>query len=122
MLVLLTLLPLAGCVSATSDLRAAGDLYRDARYEAAWAWLDSLAPEVGALSPADVAIYHYLRGMTAYRLAQYQEALHELALASDAAATQQSALSPTQHSVLDRTLAELSPTDASAYARTPSVR
>jgi hypothetical protein len=107
----------AACSSAAGDLRTARDLYRDARYEAAAAWLDALAPEAPAMSTADRATFHYLRGMTEYRLAQYQDALHDLAVAEYVVSTQGSALSPTQRSVLDRTLAELTPDDASPYAR-----
>lgn len=115
-------LPLLCCVTTATDLHAARDLYSDARYEAAWAWFEALSAEVGAMSTNDAATYHYLRGMTAYRLVQYQEALHELALAADAASAHADALSPSQHSVLDRTLAELMPNEASPYARTPELR
>jgi hypothetical protein len=107
------------CSSATSDLATARDLYRDARYEAAAAWLQSLERDVPSMSTSDRATFHYLRGMTEYRLAQYQDALHDLALAAHAVSSQENALSPTQRSVLDRTLAELTPQDASPYARSP---
>ena len=109
-----------GCSSVTGDLATARDLYRDARYEAAAAWLDTLAPEASGMTTSDRATFHYLRGMTAYRLAQYQDALHDLALSAYAVSTQENALTPTQRSVLERTLAELAPSDASAHARSPS--
>jgi len=108
-----------GCTSTTGDLATARDLYRDARYEAAAAWLEALASEAPAMNTSDRATFHYLRGMTAYRLAQYQDSLHDLALAAYAVSTQENALSPTQRSILERTLAELTPDDASAHARSP---
>lgn len=110
-------LALSACSSVASDLRTARDLYRDARYEAAAVWLDALARDVPTMNPTDRATFHYLRGMTEYRLAQYQDALHDLALAQHVSSAQPNALSPTQRSVLDRTLAELTPEDASAHAR-----
>lgn len=108
---------LSACSSVTTDLLTARDLYRDARYEAAALWLDSLAGDAPAMAASDRATFHYLVGMTEYRLAHYQDALHDLALAAHAASTQNDALSPTQRSVLDRTMAELMPVDASPYAR-----
>ncbi len=118
-LVLVLIVLLGACSSAASDLRTARDLYRDARYEAAAAWLDALASDVPSMGTGDRATFHYLRGMTEYRLAQYQDALHDLALAAYVVSMQENALSPTQRSVLDRTLAELTPRDASPYARSP---
>jgi hypothetical protein len=118
-LTLAATLIMLGCSSVTSDLATARDLYRDARYEAAAAWLDSLAPEASAMNTTDRATFHYLRGMTEYRLAQYQDSLHDLALAAYAVSTQENALTPTQRSVLERTLAELTPEDASPHARSP---
>lgn len=109
----------AGCSSTASDLRTARDLYRDARYEVAASWLDALASDVPSMSTADRATFHYLRGMTEYRLARYQDALHDLALAAQVVSVQENALSPTQRSVLDRTLGELTPTDASSHAHSP---
>lgn len=109
----------SGCTSVASDLATARDLYRDARYEAAATWLDDLASEVRGMNTTDRATYHYLRGMTAYRLAQYQDALHELALSAYVVSTQENALTPTQRSVMERTLAELTPDDASPHARSP---
>jgi hypothetical protein len=109
----------AGCSSTTGDLRTARELYRDARYELAAAWLDALDSDVAAMSAGDRATFHYLRGMTGYRLARYQDALHDLAVAAYVVSMQENALSPTQRSVLERTLGELMPEDASSHARSP---
>jgi hypothetical protein len=110
---------LGACSSVSGDLRTATDLYRDARYEAAASWLDALAVEAPSMSAGERAMFHYLRGMTAYRLARYQDALHSLSLAADAVNVHDNLLTPTQRSVLDRTLADLTPDDASPYARAP---
>jgi hypothetical protein len=116
---LFVLLAAAGCTGVTSDLTTARDLYRDARYEAAAEWLDDLSSELPGMDTTDRATFHYLRGMTAYRLARYQDALHDLALAAYVVSTQENALTPTQRSVLDRTLAELMPEGPSPHARSP---
>ena len=89
------------------DLRAVGELYNDARYEEAEAWFAALRVDYVDMSAAQRTKYHYLRGMTAYRLAQPQEALHALALAAQAVRRQPDALSVEQRSVLHRTLEEL---------------
>lgn len=109
----------SGCTSVTSDLATARDLYRDARYEAAATWLEDLKSEVPGMNTTDRATYHYLRGMTAYRLAQFQDALHDLAVSAYVVSMQENALTPTQRSVLERTLEELTPDDASPHARSP---
>ena len=108
-----------GCTSVTADLTTARDLYRDARYEDASVWLADLESELPGMNTTDRATYHFLAGMTAYRLAQYQDALHDLALSAYVVSTQENALTPTQRAVLERTLAELTPTDASPHARSP---
>jgi hypothetical protein len=115
-------LSFAACTSVGSDLRTASDLYRDARYEAASAWLDALQVEEPSMTRSERGTFHYLRGMTAYRLARYQDALHSLSLAANAVNAYEGALTPTQRSVLDRTLADLTPPDASPHARSPRER
>jgi hypothetical protein len=96
-----------GCVGVGQDLHAVGELYNDARYEEAEAWFAALRVDYADMNAAQRTKYHYLRGMTAYRLAQPQEALHALALAAQAVRTQRDALSVEQLGVLHRTLAEL---------------
>jgi hypothetical protein len=89
------------------DLSAANALYADARYEAVQAWLAQLRTDYASMSATDVARFHYLSGMTAYRLSQPDEASHELALAAHAAREQPSALRDDQLALLYRTLEEL---------------
>jgi hypothetical protein len=97
----------AGCTSVAKDLGTVGLLYRDARYEAASAWLQQLSLEVPSMDLRERAKFHYLRGMTAYRLYDYPEAAHELALAASAVAATGDALSDEQRGMLDQTLAEV---------------
>jgi hypothetical protein len=97
----------AGCGGVGQDLHAVSELYNDARYEEAEAWFAALRVDYVDMSAAQRTKYHYLRGMTAYRLAQPQEALHALALAAQAVRTQPAALSVEQLGVLHRTLDEL---------------
>lgn len=97
----------AACSGVEYDLRAAHELYRDARYEAVQAWTAQLRREYGSMDPTQRASFHYLSGMTAYRLGQAEDALHELALAAHAAREQAKALSSEQLALLYRTLEEL---------------
>jgi hypothetical protein len=99
---------LFACSGTERDLRAVTALYADARYEAVQAWLAQLRDDYPEMSGADLAQFHYLSGMTAYRLSQSDEALHELALAAHAAREQPSALGSAQLALLYRTLEELS--------------
>lgn len=96
-----------GCTSVSKDLGTVAVLYRDARYEAASAWLQQLSLEVRRMDLRERAKFHYLRGMTAYRLYDYPEAAHELALAASAVAATGDALSDEQRGMLDQTLAEV---------------
>jgi hypothetical protein len=45
----------SACTSSGTDLRSAQNLYRDARYEQAAAWLDALEPELQTMSNAERA-------------------------------------------------------------------
>ena len=98
---------LLACAGSDRDLRAASALYADARYEAVQGWLAQLRDDYPDLSGSELAHFHYLSGMTAYRLSQTDEALHELALAAHAAREQPSALANEQLALLYRTLEEL---------------
>ncbi|MET0385304.1 MAG: hypothetical protein ABW321_05060 [Polyangiales bacterium] len=100
----------AACGGVAHDLHAATELYRDARYEAVQAWIAQLRNEYADMSRTQRAEFHYLSGMTAYRLAQPDEALHELALAAHAARERPCppcALGNEQLALLYRTLEEL---------------
>ena len=101
------LFALASCSGSQRDLRAVSALYADARYEAVQAWLAQLRDDYPDLTGPELAQFHYLSGMTAYRLSQPEEALHELALAAHAAREQPSALGSEQLALLYRTLEEL---------------
>jgi len=96
----------AGCGSVDHDLQSARALYSDARYEDADARLAQLRSEYVDLSKPQRATLHFLSGMTAYRLGQPDEALHELALAAHAARDQASPspLGTEQLALLYRTL------------------
>src|SRR5688572_29317030 len=98
-----------GCTSAATDLRSAQDLYRDARYEQAAAWLDALEPELQAMSSAERARFYYLRGMSAFRLGQRADALHYLALAQVLFTDAPDEIPPPWRPVLERTLEALGP-------------
>ena len=97
----------AACGSVDHDLQTARALYSDARYEDADARLVELRSEYADLSKPQRATLHFLSGMTAYRLGQPDEALHELALAAHAARDQASPLGTEQLALLYRTLEEL---------------
>lgn len=102
-----SLCALGACAGSQRDLRAASALYADARYEAVQAWLAQLRDDYPDLSGPLLAQFHYLSGMTAYRLSQPDEALHELALAAHVAREQPNALGSEQLALLYRTLEEL---------------
>ncbi|MEY4579545.1 MAG: hypothetical protein RL701_4248 [Pseudomonadota bacterium] len=97
----------AACGSVEHDLHTARELYRDARYEDAEAWLAQLHDDYAEMDQAQRAALHFLTGMTAYRLGQSDDALHELALAAHAAREQANPLGPEQLALLYRTLEEL---------------
>jgi hypothetical protein len=105
------------CSGVDYDLRTASELYRDARYEAVQAWIAQLKREYPQMDATQRATFHYLSGMTAYRLAQREEARHELALAANGARVSSQALGSEQVALLYRTLEELttrSPSSTSA--------
>ena len=100
----------AGCVSFRSDLARAEALYVDARYEEAEVWFEALAPELRRVPAVDRLRYHYLRGMTAYRLEERDDALHHLALAYELQErAPEGSLAPPQAAQLRRLLEELTP-------------
>jgi tetratricopeptide (TPR) repeat protein len=109
----------AACGGAASDLRNAQALYKDARYEEALLWLAELEPKASEMEPSELARFYYLRGIASFRLGQREDALHYLALA-DALCAEQPDLLPTDwQPVMQRTLQEITPTNASSHARNP---
>lgn len=105
------------CSGVDYDLRTASELYRDARYEAVQAWIAQLRREYSQMDASQRATFHYLSGMTAYRLAQREEALHELALAANGARVSSQALGSEQVALLYRTLEELTTRSTRSRAR-----
>ena len=82
-------------------------------------WLVELERSTVGMDRRQRAGFCYLRGMTAYRLGQRGDALHYLALATELGRVDEAALRPAWRLVMERTLDELMPTDASSHARNP---
>ncbi|MGF1469456.1 MAG: hypothetical protein ACFCGT_25325 [Sandaracinaceae bacterium] len=99
-----------GCSAWRADLDRAGRSYASARFEEARAVLVDLETKIEALSSADRARFYYLRGMTAYRLRQRSDALHYLAVAWEVSRGGEQGLTAEQARILERTLAEVTPT------------
>jgi hypothetical protein len=114
------LLICGACTTVSTELRTTQSLYKDARYEEAQRWLAELELVSADMTPAELARFHYLRGMTAFRLGQPEDALHYLALAQVLDGDDASRLPPTWRAVMERTLAQVMPTSASPHARTPN--
>jgi ATP/maltotriose-dependent transcriptional regulator MalT len=109
----------AACTTVRTDLRTAQLLYKDARYEEAALWLSELESQAPDMDGGELARFHYLRGMTAFRLGQREEALHYLVLADQLVSEDTNALPAAWRSVMERTLQEIMPTGASPHARNP---
>jgi len=105
------------CTTAASELRASQALYKDARYEACQRYLEALELEAETMNDRDLTRFYYLRGMTAFRLGQADDALHYLALA--AALTDEDALRLPEAwlPIMRRTLEQVTPSTASPHAR-----
>jgi hypothetical protein len=108
-----------GCTSAATELKTAQTLYKDARYEDALQWLTELERDTQGMSAADQTRFYYLRGMTAFRLGQRDDALHFLAKASVLQAEDPSRLPAPWRPVMERTLLEITPREATHHARNP---
>ena len=109
---------LAGCAALRDDMVRAENAYDEARYDDAMVWLVDLEQDTPDMDIDMRARFYYLRGMTAYRLGHRNPALHYLALAREVSGEEGSrALMPEQRQTMERTLAELTPQDASFRAR-----
>ncbi len=106
-----------GCNTVGDDLERATRLYRDARYEASLRWLVDLEDGTGSMSQRQRVRFYYLRGMSAYRLGQRDDALHFLALGMHAHTQAPGGLSARWRDVMQRTFEELTPPDASPHPR-----
>ncbi|MEM6957472.1 MAG: hypothetical protein AAF645_17395 [Myxococcota bacterium] len=109
---------LFGCSTLRDDLQRAETGYEAARYERAQVWLRAIEDEVPQLTPRDRARYYYLRGMTALRLEDRDEALHFLSLAREEA-DEGGTLPERWSETLAPTLESLTPTTATHTARAP---
>ena len=116
-LVVLVVLLGLGCNTVGDDLGRATRLYRDARYEASLRWLVDLEDETGSMTPRQRVRFYYLRGMSAYRLGQREDALHFLALGMHAHAREPEGLTARWREVLPHTFQGLTPLDASPHPR-----
>ena len=108
----------ASCAALTDDLQRAEHAYEQAQYEDALVWLDDLEDDAPDMDVDERARFYFLRGMTAYRLVQRNDALHYLALSRQVAGEQGLGLRPEWQTAMERTLNELMPTaPRSFYAR-----
>jgi len=82
-------------------------LYREARYEDTQTWLAPLSERYFDMTKAQRASWHFFAGMTAYRLAQRDDARHELALAAYIEREQGGQFTSDELMLLYRTLEEL---------------
>lgn len=98
---------LCACATTQTDLDRATLHYESARYESALVWLDELEGELPRMLPEDRSRFLYLRGMSAYRLGQRDDALHYLAMARESVALDTSSLSPSLRTTLNRALVVL---------------
>jgi hypothetical protein len=110
------LLLAAACTTTASELRASQTLYKDARYEECQRYLEALEVDVRDMNDRDLTRFYYLRGMTAFRLDQPDDALHYLALAATLVEEDAQRLPEAWLPILQRTLAQITPATASPHA------
>ena len=108
MLGVATLALALGCAGLADDIRRARKSYAAAAYEDALTWLEAVERDIPAAERHDQAAWHYLRGMTAYRLGDRRDARHYLALAHVIAGDDGVGLQPEWRRTLAITLTELS--------------
>jgi len=111
-----------GCASTQGDLERATFHYEEARYESALAWLAELEAELPRMTPAERSKFLYLRGMSAYRLGQRDDAVHYLALARESVALDTTSLSPSLNTTLARALLVLESSLPRTGSRAPNAR
>ena len=107
----------ASCTTTAKELRATQALYKDARYEECQRYLETLELDVDTMGDDDLTRFYYLRGMTAFRLGQADDALHYLALAATLTDELGGRLPESWQPILRRTLEQLTPTTASPHVR-----
>jgi len=116
-IVLLTLL--LGCAQLSEEMRTIETGYGEARYEDVIVWLDDIEHDVPQMELPERARFYYLRGMSAHRLGQHDDALYYLALAREVAGEEGRGLRDPWKLQLRDTLAELTPEGATHHAREP---
>jgi len=109
-----------GCAQLSDEMRTIETGYQEARYEDVIVWLDDIEYDVPQLEPAERARFYYLRGMSAHRLGQHDDALYYLALAREVAGEEGRGLRDPWKVQLRDTLAELTPEGATHHAREPA--
>ena len=112
----------SGCASLRDDMARAEEAYTATRYDHALVWLEDLESSSPDMPLEMRARFYYLRGMTAYRLQDRDDALHYLGVAREVGGDDEEALPAEWRATLDRTLTELIPEDASFRARAPRAR
>lgn len=113
-------LTLASCAQLSDEMRTVETGYQEARYEDVIAWLDDLEHDVPHMSSTQRARFYYLRGMSAHRLGQRDDAYYFLALAREVAGEDGRGLRDPWKMQLTDTLAELTPEGATHHAREPA--
>jgi len=95
---------LGACQNYRDQLDRADVHYRAARYESALTNLEDLESDFGHLDAIEQVRYRYVRGMTAERLGQRDEARHWLSLAREGVEQRPAALDEETRAILQRTL------------------
>lgn len=85
LLLLMAALGQTSCGGVDGALSQVESHYEQARYEDAMTWLVAVEPDIHARDNVTRARFHYLRGMTAFRLDQKIQAKYHLALAKEIA-------------------------------------
>jgi hypothetical protein len=107
----------SGCGALAGELHTAETRYDEARYDEALVWLSDLEDDLPDMDADQQARFYFLRGMTAYRTGERDEALHYLALAREVVEATDATLPPAWQTQLTSTLAELVPDTATFHAR-----
>ena len=108
---------LLACAQLSDELLTVEAGYREARYEDVVAWLDDIERDLPDMEQPERARFYFLRGMSAHRLGDQDNALHYLALARETAGETGQGLREPWKEQLDATLAALTPTTATHHAR-----
>lgn len=110
-------LTLASCGQLSEEMRTIEVGYQEARYEDVIVWLDDIEHDIPHMEPAERARFYYLRGMSAHRLGQHDDALYYLGLSREVAGEEGRGLREPWKVQLQDTLTELTPEGATHHAR-----